>query len=90
MVKICDDSIKKPLSILYKNCITTGIYPNAWKKSNIIPVYKKRDKQVAKNYTPVSLLPIFAKVFQKILFNSIFEYLQENCLLCDNQSGFRP
>ena len=89
MVKICDDSIKKPLSILYKNCITTGIYPNAWKKSNI-PVYKKRDKQVVKNYTTVSLLPIFAKVFQKILFNSIFEYLQENCLLCDNQSGFRP
>ena len=41
MVKICDDSIKKPLSITYKNCITTGIYPNTWKKSNIVPVHKK-------------------------------------------------
>ena len=90
MVKICDDSIKKPLSIIYKNCIKTRIYPNAWKKSNIVPVHKKGDKQVVNNYRPVLLLPIFGNVFEKILFNSIFEYLQENCLLCDNQSGFRP
>ena len=89
MVKICDDSIKKPLSIIYKNCIKTGIYPNAWKKSNIVPVHKKGDKQIVNNYRPVSLLPIFGKVFKKILFNSIFESLQENCLICDNQSGFR-
>ena len=90
MVKICDDSIKKPLSIIYKNCIKTGIYPNAWKKSNIVLVHKKGDKQIVNNYRPVSLLPIFGKVFKKILFNSIFESLQENCLICDNQSGFRP
>ena len=90
MVKICDDSIKKPLPIIYKNCIKTSIYTNAWKKYNIASVLKKGDKQVVNNYRPVSLLPIFGKVFEKILFNSIFEYLQENCLLCDNQSGFRP
>ena len=59
-------------------------------KSKIVPVHKKGDRQIVNNYRPVSLLPIFGKVFQKILFNSIFEYLQENCLLCDNQSGFRP
>ena len=87
---ICDDSIKKSLSIIYKNCINTGIYPNAWKKSNIVPVHKKGNKQIFNNYRPVSLLPIFGEVFEKILFNSIFEYLQENCLLCDNQSGFQP
>ena len=51
MVKICDDSIKKPLSIIYKNCITTGIYPNAWKKSNIVPVHKKGDKQLHTSFT---------------------------------------
>ena len=88
MVKICDDSIKKPLPIIYKNCIKTSIYTNAWKKYNIASVLKKGDKQVVNNYRPVSLLPIFGKVFEKILFNSIFEYLQENCLLCDNQSVF--
>ena len=90
MVKICDDAIKKSLSIIHKNCIKTGIYPNTWKKSNIGPVHKKGDKQIVSNYRPVSLLPIFGKVFEKILFKSIFGYLQENCFLCDNQSCFRP
>ena len=89
MVKICNDAIKKPLSIVCRNCIKTGIYPNAWKKSNIFPVHKIEDKKIVNNYKPVSLLPIFGKVFEKILFNSIFGCLQENSL-CNNQSGFRP
>ena len=58
-------------------------------KSNIVPVHKKGDKQVLENYIPVSLLPILGKVFEKILYNNIFEYLQENNLLCENQSGFQ-
>ena len=90
MVKICNDAIKKLLSVMYKNCIKIGIYPNVWKKSNIFPVHKKGDKQTANNDRPVSPLSIFGKVFEKILFNPIFGYLQENGLLCDNQSGFRP
>ena len=59
-------------------------------KSNIVPVHKKGDRQIVNNYRPVSLLPVFGKVFQKILFSSMFEYLQENCLPCDNKSGFQP
>ena len=57
--------------------------------TKIVPVHNKGDKQIVKNYRPVSLLPIFGKVFEKILFNSIFEYIQENWLLCGNQSGLR-
>ena len=89
MVKICNDAIKKPLPIICRNCIKRSVYPNAWKKSNIFPVHKIGDKQIVNNNKPVLLLPIFGKVFEKILFNSIFGYLQENSL-CDNQSGFRP
>ena len=63
MVKIYNHYIKKPLSIIYKNCIKTGIYPNAWKKSNIVPVHKKGGKQIVNNCRPVSLLPIFGKSF---------------------------
>ena len=43
-----------------------------------------------KNYRPIFLLPILGKVFEKILYNNIFEYLQESSLLCKSQSGFRP
>ena len=53
-------------------------------------MHKKVDKQRLENYRPVSLLPILGNVFEKILFNDIFQYLQGNNLLCENQSGFRP
>ena len=81
MMKICDDAIKKPLLIIYKNCIKTGMYPNAWEKSNIVSVSRKENHQIVKNYRSASFLPIFGKVFQKILFSSIFAYLQANGVL---------
>ena len=90
MVNFCDDSIKNPLSIIYENFIKTGVYPNAWKKSNIVPVHKTGDKQIISNCRPISLLTIFDQAFEKTLFNTIFEYLQKNCILCANQSRFRP
>ena len=43
-----------------------------------------------KNYRPVSLLPIFSKIIEKVIFNSLFKYLDDNNLLTNNQSGFRP
>ena len=79
-----------PLSIIFKNCIDNGIFPDIWKKSNIIPVHKKGDKQIIDNHRPVSLLPICGKIFKKLLFNSIFKFLDNNNLLSSNQSGFRP
>ena len=42
--KICDQSIVKPLSIIYQNCLNTGTFPDIWKKSNIVPAHKKGDK----------------------------------------------
>ena len=60
-----------PLSIIYKNYIDTGIFPDSWKKSNIIPVHKKEDKQLLENYRPVSLLPILGKAIEKIIYNDI-------------------
>ena len=90
MIKVWGQSIVKPLSIIFKNCINDGIFPDIWKKSNIIPVHKKRDKQVIDHYRPVSLLPICNKIFQKLLVTSIFKFLDDNNLLSSNQSGFRP
>ena len=89
MIKICDKAIVKPLFLIYKNCIDNCIEPDLQKKSNIVPVHKKGYKLLLQNYVPVPLLPILGKIPEKILFNSIFEYLQGNNLLCENQSGFQ-
>ena len=51
---------------------------------------QKSDKQSLKNYRPISLLPIFGKFFERIIYNNIFEYLTTNKLISDNQSGFKP
>ena len=64
MIKICDSSIVKTLSIIYRNSLNSGIFPNNWKRSNIVPVHKKGNKQLIQNCGPVSLLPISSKIFE--------------------------
>ena len=89
LLKICDSSIAKPLSIIFKNCLHTGTFPNNWKKSNVVPIHKKGDKERLQNYRPVSLLPACSKIFERIVFNPMLEFLEKNNLLCPHQSGFR-
>ena len=61
-----------------------------WKLANVTPIFKKNDEQLIKNYRPFSLLPICGKIFEKILFNNIYNYFNVNNFLTKNQSGFRP
>ena len=51
MIKICDKSLLKPLILLFENSIKSSCYPDIWKRSNIIPVHKrKNDKEPVNNY----------------------------------------
>ena len=59
------------------------------KKSIICPIHKKGVKQIINNYGPVSLLPICGKIFQRIIFNYLFEYLEKFKLLSAHESGFQ-
>ena len=90
MIKICDKSLIKPLMLIFKKSIRSSYYPDIWKKSNIIPVHKKNDNRLVNNYRPISLLPVLGKIFEKIIFNKIYNYLSKENLLNPNQSGFRP
>ena len=90
MLKLCGNSICKPLRIIFKNCLAKGYFPEMWKKANVIPIHKKNDKQSIKNYRPVSLLPICGKIFERIIYNQTFKFFLENELISPNQSGFKP
>ena len=90
MLKICGDSICRPLNIIFRTCLRTGKFPLEWKKANIVPIHKKGDKQPVKNYRPVSLLPICGKIFERLLYNEMLDFFLENDLISPKQSGFRP
>ena len=74
MLKICGNTIFKPLELSFKQALTTSVFPSEWKKGNIVPRYKKGDKQNIKNYRSVSLLPICGKFFERLIFNEMFSF----------------
>ena len=90
MLKLCALSIYKPVEIIFKQCIETGVFPSEWKKANIVLIHKKGDKQTLENYRPVSFLPICGKILERLMFNEMFNFFIENKLISSNQSGFKP
>ena len=89
MIKICGKSICNPLRRIFEECLCTGSYPQEWKKGNIVPIYKKGDKQLLKNYRPVSLLPILGKILERLIFEEMYPFFITNNLIASNQSGFK-
>ena len=90
MLKLCAPSACKPITLLFKNCLVSGNFPDVWKKSNIVRVHKKEDKQLIKNCQPVSLFPIRRKLLEKLIFNSVFNFIDTRNMLSVHQSGFCP
>ena len=89
ILKICGKSICKPLELIFKTCLRNGRFPLEWNKANVVPIHKKGDKQTIKNYRPVSLLPTCGKIFEPLLYDTMFDFFSKNNLLSPNQSGFR-
>ena len=75
MLLLCDDSVILPLRIIFYNILSTAIYPDIWKLANVTPIFKKGDKQLIKNYRPISVHPICGKIFEKIVFNNLYKHL---------------
>ena len=90
MIKLCGKSAAFPLKLLFQSSLEKAIFPVDWKKGNIVPVHKKENKNFIKNYRSISLLPIFSKIDERLMFNSIFNYFIKNNLFTKSQSGFLP
>ena len=82
ILKTCGDTVCKPLDLIFKQSLTTGVlFLSEWKKGNIVPCYKKGDKQNLKNYRPISLLSICGKIIERLIFNETFSFFLANNLL---------
>ena len=85
LLKSINHIISKPLSVIINQSLVTGIFPNALKISQVIPLYKKYDQQYLSNCRPISLLPTISKVFERVLFTQIYDNFNINSLLCEEQ-----
>lgn len=70
-------------------CFKKGIFPNSLKKSVITPIYKSGDKNNISNYRPISVLPVLAKILEKLLNSRLLNYLADYKILSPHQFGFR-
>ena len=61
-----------------------------WKLANVIPIFKKGDKQLIKIIDQYLFSLFVVNIFEKIIFNNLYNYLNTNNLITKNQSGFRP
>ena len=89
VVKHCAPIIAPTLCRLYNSCMLSGSFPDELKLGIITPVYKKRQKDKIENYRPISALPIFGKIFEKLLYSRIYDFMIERKIICENQFGFR-
>ena len=63
IIKLCGNSICKPISLVFNDCLNKGKFPSEWKKTNNVPEHKKGGKQCVKSYRLISLPPIFQQNF---------------------------
>ena len=75
---------------MFRSLLEEGVFPDDWKKSNVVPIHKRDSKNLIKNYRPIILLPIFSKIFERLIFNSVFSYFIQNKLFTEYQSDFIP
>jgi ribonuclease P/MRP protein subunit RPP40 len=84
------EEIATPLAILFRRSLEEGRIPEDWREANVTPIFKKGKKHEPGNYRPVSLTNIACKVMERVIKDSMVEYLEGNNVTSKTQHGFRP
>ena len=90
VLKNCEPELSYILAKLFNKCLKESCFPDCWKVSLVVPVFKNvGERSTAKNYCPVSLFSVVSKVFEKLVNNRIVDHLEKCGLFSDFQYGFR-
>ena len=89
VMKAASPIIAPILHTIYNNLMQAGKFPEELKTGKITPIYKKDNRELIENYRPVSTLPIFGKIFEKLIYVRLYDFLSSKDTLSDKQFGFR-
>jgi len=89
ILKICAPYIFSPLTYIFNKVLSTGIFPERLKFSEVRPLFKKEDITEFSNYRPISLLTSFSKIIEQNICKRLYNYLNDNNILVGDQYGFR-
>ena len=89
LLKCLAEDIAPYLVIIYQKSLHLGEVPTDWKVANITPIFKKGDRSDLGNYRPVSLISLFCKTLEHIVFSSTMRFLEEFNVFSNSQHGFR-
>ena len=78
VLKNCEPELSYILAELFNKCLKESCFPDCWKVSSVVPVFKNvGERSTAKNYRPVSLLFVVSKVFEKLVNHRIVDHLEK-------------
>ena len=89
LVKIGGPVLTQILTFLFNKSLEQGVFPNALKITKIVPIHKGDSMFVMSNYRPISLLPIFSKILEKLMYTRVMEFILKYNILFENQFGFQ-
>jgi len=89
MFKLCRRELSVPLSYLITKSFRLGQFPDSLKIAKVIPVFKSGDNKLTSNYRPISILPTLSKLFERIAYRRLYQFLSKFKVLHNSQFGFR-
>ena len=89
ILKLAKDDLVPVITHLVNLSIKYRVFPTQWKLAKVIPLHKKEETVIAKNYRPVALLPITSKILERAVFVQLVKYFESNHLLHPSHHGFR-
>ena len=89
VLKKCSGLISVKLTKFIVSFMNEGYFPQILKVGKITPVYKKDDPQKLGNYRPISILPIFGKIFEKVIYSRLYSFMASVNVIYNMQFGFR-
>ena len=87
IVVVFFEELKTPLFYIFRASLREGVFPDEIEIAKVSPIFKGGNNLQAENYRPISVLPVFSKILEKIMYNRVYNYFVENKLLFPKQFG---